>query len=199
MTTNRPRHLIAGLAAASALLLAGSTIRAQERPQLAPARDVDITYEIARPRQPAIRQRVRWLAGEGLERIDGSDRSITIIDRRGNEVTLLTPRTRTYRKVAGVSRQPMAPDQDAVLRRGGEARVAGQPADTLADGRLPRSRDLVGDIDVPGGGELRPLLRADRRSGEKQGRGRGEAGNEMARAVRRHALQYRSRSFGSPQ
>jgi len=126
MTTNRPRHLIAGLAAASALLLAGSTIRAQERPQLAPARDVDITYEIARPRQPAIRQRVRWLAGEGLERIDGSDRSITIIDRRGNEVTLLTPRTRTYRKVAGVSRQPMAPDQDAVLRRGGEARVAGQ-------------------------------------------------------------------------
>ncbi len=126
MLLNRLRNWLPSAAVAWALLVAGSPIGAEERPQLMPTRDVDITYEVTRPRQPAIRQRVRWLASEHLERIDGSDRSVTIIDRNGNEVTLLMPRTRTYRKLAGTSRQPMAPDQDVVLRRGGEATVAGQ-------------------------------------------------------------------------
>ena len=111
---------------AVAVLLLASPLYAEERPQLVPSRDVDITYEVTRPQQHAIRQRVRWLASEGLERIDGSDKSVTIIDRNGSEVTLLMPRTRTYRKLTGVSRQPMEPDQDAVLRRSGEATVAGQ-------------------------------------------------------------------------
>ena len=41
------------------LLLVGTPIRAAERPQLLPTRDVDITYDVTRPHQPKIRQRVR--------------------------------------------------------------------------------------------------------------------------------------------
>jgi hypothetical protein len=74
---------------------------------------------------PKIRERVRWLAGERLERIDGPS-SVTILDRKGNEITLLVPATRTYRTLEGRPRRPMEPETDAVLSRIGEAVVAGQ-------------------------------------------------------------------------
>ena len=113
-------------AAALALLLAGSPLWPQEQLQLVPTRDVDISYDITRPRQPAIRERVRWLVGERLERIDGPDKSVTILDRKRDEITLLTPATRTYWKFAGAPRRPTEPEQNAVLSRGGEAVVSGQ-------------------------------------------------------------------------
>jgi hypothetical protein len=124
MRTNRLSTVPAN--AALMLLLGWSPLAAQERPQLVPTRDVDISYDVTRPRQPTIRQRVRWLASEHLERIDGSDKSVTIIDRNGKEITLLIPRTRTYRKLEGTPRRPGEPAADAVLSRGGEAVVAGQ-------------------------------------------------------------------------
>jgi hypothetical protein len=119
-----PRSLLPG--AALALLLLGLPPRAQAQPVLAPTRDVDITYEVTRPHQARIRERVRWLAAEHLERIDGPDRAVTIFDRKGNEITLLMPATRTYRKLEGAPRRPMEPEADAVLTRGGESTVAGQ-------------------------------------------------------------------------
>jgi hypothetical protein len=119
-----PRSLLPG--AALALLLLGLPPRAQAQPQLAPTRDVDITYEVTRPHQARIRERVRWLAAEHLERIDGPDRAVTIFDRKGNEITLLMPATRTYRKLEGAPRRPMEPEADAVLTGGGESTVAGQ-------------------------------------------------------------------------
>ncbi len=109
---------------ALALPPAGQPAAAQ--PQLVPTRDVDITYVLTRPRLPAIRERVRWLAAEHLERVDGPDQSTTIFDRKGNEITLLMPATHTYRKLEGAPREPMEPEQDAVLIQGGEAVVAGQ-------------------------------------------------------------------------
>lgn len=108
------------------LLLAGSSPRAEEQqPQLMPTRDVDITYKITRPRQPTITERVRWSAGEHLERIDGPHKSTSIFDRNGNEVTLLNGASRTYRKLEGAPRQPMEPEQGAVLKRDGESVIAG--------------------------------------------------------------------------
>jgi hypothetical protein len=95
MTLNRLHNPWFCAAVAIVLLVLGSPLHANERPQLVPSRDVDITYEVSKPEQRAIRERVRWLASERLERIDGSDKSVTIIDRNGGEVTLLTPRTRT--------------------------------------------------------------------------------------------------------
>jgi hypothetical protein len=114
-------------AAAVAVLLAGSPPpRAEEQPQLSPTRDVDITYRFMRPKQRPMTQRVRWSAAENLERIDGPKRSASIFDRKANGVTLLNGASRTYRKLEGAPRQPAEPDQGAVLKRGGEAVIAGQ-------------------------------------------------------------------------
>jgi len=107
------------------LLLVGSPSRAEERPQLVPTRDVDITYDVTRPQRPKIRERVRWLASEHLERVDGPDKSTTIFDRKAREITLINPSARTFRKVGGSPRRPPEPEADAVLKRGGEAVVAG--------------------------------------------------------------------------
>jgi hypothetical protein len=111
-------------AAAIALLLAGS-VQAEERPQLRPTRDVDISYSIIQPNGSKIRERVRWSAGQQLERVDGPDRSISIFDRSSGEITLLVPGSRTYRKLEGTPRGPIEPGKDAVLTRGAESKVAG--------------------------------------------------------------------------
>ena len=104
--------------AALALLLAGPASAAEEPPHLLPTRDVDITYDVSRPLQPKIRQRVRWLAGDHLERVDGPDKSTTIFDRNAHEITLLTPTGRAYRKLEGTPRRPLEP----AAWRGAQAR-----------------------------------------------------------------------------
>jgi|SRR5271169_1333305 len=122
MSDLRPLTLLAVLA----ILLVGPAPRAEEQPQLLPTRDVDITYDVTRPPQTKkIRERVRWLASEHLERIDGPDRSTTIIDHGANEITLLTPARRTYSKLNGASRRPLDPEPGVALKRGNEAVVAG--------------------------------------------------------------------------
>jgi hypothetical protein len=108
-----------------AVLLAGAAAVADERPQLLPTRDVDITYDVTRPQKPKIRERVRWLAGEQLERVDASGRSSTIFNREAHEVTLLTPANRTYRKLDGAPRRPLEPEPGAILKRGNDSVVAG--------------------------------------------------------------------------
>ena len=108
-----------------ALLLVGSPPRADERPQLFPTRDVDITYDVTRPQKPKIRERVRWLASQGVERIDGRDKSSTIFDLNKHEITLITPANRTYRKLEGEQGRPPQPPADASLKRGNEAIIAG--------------------------------------------------------------------------
>lgn len=108
-----------------ALLLVGSAPRADEWPQLFPMRDVDITYDVTRPQEPKIRERVRWLASEGLERIDGSDKSSTIFDRDAHEITLITPANRTYRKLEGEQGRPPVPEPGTSFKRGNEAVIAG--------------------------------------------------------------------------
>ena len=117
------------LVPALAALLAGSlpraALRAEEPPVLLPTRDVDITYSVTRAGQPRLRERVRWLAADQLERMDGPDGSATIFDRKAREITLLTPKNRTYRKLEGSPRGPIEPESGAALTRGGEAKVAG--------------------------------------------------------------------------
>jgi hypothetical protein len=100
---------------------------AQDQPKLLPTRDVDITYDVTRPQQPRTRERVRWLAGEHLERVDSSGRSTTIFDRNTREVTLLTPANRTYRKLDGAPRRALEPEPGAILKRGNDAVIAGLP------------------------------------------------------------------------
>jgi hypothetical protein len=106
-------------------MLAGAECFAQTRPALLPTRDVDIRYDTTRPQQPKVRERVRWLASEHLERVDASGRATSIFDRDGHVVTLLTPGTRTFRKIDQIARRPSEPPPDAVLTRGADAVVAG--------------------------------------------------------------------------
>lgn len=115
----------AALLALSILLLGGVLARSEEAPQLRPSRDVDITYDVTRTNQPKIRERVRWLASQHLQRVDGPDKSTTIFDRNNNDLTLLIPRSRTYRKLEGEHRQPPEPGTGVKLKRGGDATVAG--------------------------------------------------------------------------
>jgi len=111
--------------AALALLLVGSPPRAEERPQLFPTRDVDITYDVTRPQEPKIRERVRWLASDGLERIDGRDKSSTIFNHNAKEIILISPANRTFRKLEGEQGRPPVPEAGAALTRGDEAVIAG--------------------------------------------------------------------------
>jgi hypothetical protein len=111
-----------------AWLAAATTPRAEgQQPQVLPTRDVDISYQITRPDQPALIERRRWSAAEHLQRVDGPDRATTIFDRNKGEFTLLNPANRTYRKFEGVPRLPMAPRTGSALQRGGEALVIGLP------------------------------------------------------------------------
>ena len=102
-----------------AMILLGSVPRAEERPQLFPTQDVDITYDVTRPQQPKIRQRFRWLAAEHLERIDGPGKATTIFDRSAHQITLLNPAGRTFRTLEGTPRGPPEPTAgvDAQARR----------------------------------------------------------------------------------
>jgi hypothetical protein len=127
---NRFRNLPA--TAAMALTLAGSPAVAEPLPlppqQLVPTRDVDIIYDVVRPQQQQKSwERVRWLAGDRLERVDGPDKSATIFDRNGNVVTLLIPSTRTYRKLEGAPRRQTEPEAGTKLERGQQSVIAGVP------------------------------------------------------------------------
>ena len=108
-----------------ALVLAAPGAGAEEKPQLLPTRDVDITYDVTRPPRSKIRERVRWLAGEHLERVDGPGRSTTIFNRGADEITLLNTARRTYTKLEGAPRRLLDPQLGAAPKRGNEAVVAG--------------------------------------------------------------------------
>ena len=86
--------------------------------------DVDIIYDVTLPSPPRIRERVRWLAAEQLERVDGPHKSTTIFNRRTNEITLLSSADRTFRQL-DMPRQPQEPAPEATLKRGNETVVAG--------------------------------------------------------------------------
>src|SRR5579872_2074915 len=120
MVTSRSVLWLAGLV----LMVAGSAA-ADERPALVPTKDVDISYKVTRPNQPAIIERRRWLAGEHLERVDGPDKSTTIFDRHKGEFILLNVGNKTFRKLEGKGRQPPEPEAGITLTRGGEAVIAG--------------------------------------------------------------------------
>ena len=97
---------------------------AEQPPHLLPTRDVDITYDVTLPSQPRVRERVRWLAAEQLERVDGPHKSTTIFNRRIREIILLSSANRTFRQL-DMPRQPEEPAPEATLKRGSESVVAG--------------------------------------------------------------------------
>jgi hypothetical protein len=106
-----------------ASLLVGPVARA-ESPQLLPTRDVDITYDVTLPSQSRVRERMRWLAAEQLERVDGPHRSTTIFNRRTREIIHLSSANRTFRQL-DMPRRPEEPAPEVILKRGNESVVTG--------------------------------------------------------------------------
>jgi hypothetical protein len=105
-----------------ALLLVGKA-GAEQPPRLLPTSDVDIIYEVTLPSQPRVRERVRYLAAELLERVDGPHKSTTIFDRRTHQMTILTSANRSFLKL-DMPRQAEEPGPKATLKRGNESVVA---------------------------------------------------------------------------
>jgi hypothetical protein len=108
--------------AALVTLLIGPVARA-EAPQLLPTRDVDITYAVTLSSQPRVRERVRWLAAEQLERVDGPHKLTTIFNRRSREIIHLSSANRTFRQL-DMPRQREEPAPEAILKRDNESVVA---------------------------------------------------------------------------
>ena len=122
ITLSRLRRLVVTLS----MVTAAISLRAQEHsPQLAPSRDVDITYRITRPDQRTVTDRRRWLASQHLRRVDASDGSATIFDLTRGELTLLNASNRTYRTLQGAATRRMSPPEGVTLKRGGEFAIAG--------------------------------------------------------------------------
>jgi hypothetical protein len=122
---NHVRHMPLALAAVVLLGAVQAAPADELKPHVIPTRDVDVTYRITRLNQPTTTSRRRWLASERLVRIDGPDKSATIFDRNKQEFTLLNPSSRTFRKLEGLPRMPMAPETSAALQRDGESKIAG--------------------------------------------------------------------------
>jgi hypothetical protein len=101
------------LTAVLASLLIGPVAKA-ESPQLLPTRDVDITYDVILASQPRVRERMRWLATEQLERVDGLHKSTTIFNRRTREVIHLSSANRTFLQL-DMPRRPEEPAPEVIL------------------------------------------------------------------------------------
>ena len=106
-----------------ASLLVGPVARAAPS-HLLPTRDVDIVYDVTLHSQPRVRERVRWLAAEKLERVDGPHKSTTIFNRRTHQMTLLTAADRSFLQL-DMPRQPEEPAPEVAVVRGNEFVVAG--------------------------------------------------------------------------
>lgn len=108
---------------AAATLLAAVSARAQDKPKLLPDRDVDITYRVTDRSDAPIKQRVRWLATDHLQRIDGPGNTFVLADRTTTYVTIVSPRTKSYLKVAEPAGGLFKADHPGSLTRGGTSNV----------------------------------------------------------------------------
>ena len=119
--------LVVVFSISTALLSAASFAQQpSQEPQVLPTRDVDISYTDTREGLPPTVERRRWSASEHLQRVDGKDKTATIFDRNKNEFTLLNPANKTYLKLEGSPRMPLAPGKGVALLRGSETVIAGQ-------------------------------------------------------------------------
>jgi hypothetical protein len=99
---------------------------AQERPPLAPTRDVSITYRLLGPRQGNINMRVQ--ASTGLARVDGPNRrGYIIVDRQNHHMTLVNIERRVYTDMPTEGGEQRSPDLDPTARyvRHGTETIAG--------------------------------------------------------------------------
>ena len=111
-------------------LLAAAPAAAQDKPKLLPDRDVDLTYTVSAQGTTAakadkpITQRVRWLAADHMQRIDGPGDTVVLADRATSYITIVSSRTKSYIKLDAPAGGVFNPDQHAAFTRGDASSVA---------------------------------------------------------------------------
>jgi len=111
----------------AAVLLVVTAAFAQDKPNLLPERDVDITYRATTISEKPIKQRVRWLAVNHMQRIDGPGGAVSIANRTTAYITILNSRTKTYVKLEEASDGPFKVDPTASFVQGSKSAVANLP------------------------------------------------------------------------
>ena len=107
----------------SAALLIATAALAQDKPNLLPERDVDITYRVTTILEKPIKQRVRWLATKHIQRIDSPGGAVSLADRTTTYVTILNSRTKTYVRLEEASDGPLKVNPTASFTRGSKSTV----------------------------------------------------------------------------
>lgn len=121
------RALIVGVAAALAAAVPAAF--AQQRPVTVPARDVDVTYRMTGPANQQLEQRMRWLAAQGLLRVDPPTPGMYMIeDYRAHRMQIVREPARQVidldATAASFPGGTVGPNGGTYVRRG-EEQVAG--------------------------------------------------------------------------
>ena len=111
----------------AAALLAVTAAFAQDKPNLLPERDVDITYRVTAISEKPIKQRIRWLAAKHMQRVDSPGGAVSLADRTTAYVTILNSRTKTYVKLEEAADGPFKVDPGVSFPRGGNSKAASLP------------------------------------------------------------------------
>lgn len=109
----------------SAALLVATAALAQDKPNLLPERDVDITYRVTTVSEKPIKQRVRWLAAKHMQRIDSPGGAVSLANRTTAYVTILNSRTKTYVRLEEAPDGAFRVDPTASFTQGGKSKAAG--------------------------------------------------------------------------
>lgn len=96
---------------------------ADETPRLVPVRDVDVTYQ-ALIGGKMVRERVRWLAAEEVERIDVPGRAYMLIDHRNHRTDIVDAKTRSVIETVNPLAGEIGDLKDAQFTRLDAERVA---------------------------------------------------------------------------
>jgi len=121
-----------GLAAAL-LVLAPAAAAAQERPTLAPSRDIDIVYMMVQTDAPGgprvVEERLRWAAADGKLRIDPPIPGLwMVMDTRTRRLATVRDSERSVLEIDSPQAMPWpAPAVAAAFQRRGADTVAGLP------------------------------------------------------------------------
>jgi hypothetical protein len=109
---------------AAALILIAAETPAATHPDLIPKRDVAITYRVSEAGK-TLEERVRWLGGADIERVDLPGPVYMIADFRTHRLSLVDKAKHSVLELEAPRESVTHPDASAAWTKVGEAKVAG--------------------------------------------------------------------------
>jgi hypothetical protein len=115
--------LLVAVSCLAAIPFLPAAARAQDRPNTLPTRDVDVTYRVSRG-GATVSERMRWLAGPGLQRVDPpGDAMHMIMDHHSHHVAMVSDAHREVVETDAVG-GALDPGAGGTFTRRGEDTVA---------------------------------------------------------------------------